>query len=115
MRWDSLETDPFARPVHWIGAVLDGKPLQITFADVTSGAETRGHRFHAPGKFALPAARKYLEQLREAAIAALARWQRRAESPLSDRAASDRARVVVRSCEGMLARLSAGQPQWMQG
>jgi len=55
-----------------------------------------------------------LEQLREAAIAALARWQRRAESPLSDRAASDRARVVVRSCEGMLARLSAGQPQLMQ-
>lgn len=53
-------------------------------------------------------------QLRAAAIAALARWQRRAESPLSDRAASDRARVVVRSCEGMLARLSAGQPQLMQ-
>jgi hypothetical protein len=50
-------------------------------------------------------------QLREAVIAALARWQRRAESPLSDRAASDRARVVVRSCEGMLARLSVGQDQ----
>jgi hypothetical protein len=52
-------------------------------------------------------------QLREAVIAALARWQRRAESPLSDRAASDRARVVVRSCEGMLARLAAGQDQLM--
>jgi hypothetical protein len=50
-------------------------------------------------------------QLREAVIAALARWQRRAESPLSDRAASDRARVVVRSCEGMLARLADGQDQ----
>ena len=47
------------------------------------------------------------DQLRDAVTAALARWQRRAESPLSDRAASDRARVVVRSCEGMLARLSA--------
>ena len=46
------------------------------------------------------------DQLREAVITALTRWQRRAESPLSDRAASDRARVVVRSCEGMLARLS---------
>ncbi|MFY9808505.1 MAG: dynamin family protein [Pseudonocardiaceae bacterium] len=43
--------------------------------------------------------------LREAVTAALARWQRRAQSPLSDRAATDRARVVVRSCEGMLARL----------
>ncbi|MBV8539839.1 MAG: dynamin family protein [Pseudonocardiales bacterium] len=47
--------------------------------------------------------------LREAAIAALARWQRRAESPLSDRTASERARVVVRSCEGMLARLAQDQ------
>src|SRR5438270_797062 len=34
MRWDSLETDPFARPVHWIVATLDGKPLQVQFADV---------------------------------------------------------------------------------
>jgi hypothetical protein len=51
------------------------------------------------------------DQLREAVIAALARWRRRAESPLSDRAASDRARVVVRSCEGMLARLSAAHDQ----
>lgn len=47
--------------------------------------------------------------LREAAIAALARWQRRAESPLSDRVTSGQARVVVRSCEGMLARLSREQ------
>ena len=47
--------------------------------------------------------------LREAVTAALARWQRRAESPLSDRAAGDRARVVVRSCEGMLVRLSRDQ------
>ena len=27
MRWGSLETDAFARPVHWIAAALDGKPL----------------------------------------------------------------------------------------
>lgn len=52
-------------------------------------------------------------QLRDAVIAALTRWQRRAESPLADRAASDRARVIVRSCEGMLARLSVGHDQLM--
>ncbi len=55
------------------------------------------------------------EQLREAVIAALGRWQRRAENPLSDRAASDRARVVVRSCEGMLARLTDRRDQLIQG
>ena len=44
-------------------------------------------------------------QVRSAALEALSRWQRRAESPLSGRNVADAARVVVRSCEGMLADL----------
>lgn len=43
------------------------------------------------------------EDLREAARDALHRWKRRAESPLTGRAAADAARVVVRTCEGILA------------
>ena len=43
------------------------------------------------------------DELWAAALDALARWQRRAESPLSTRAVSDVARLVVRSCEGVLA------------
>src|SRR3954464_5324352 len=54
MRWDSLEKDPFARPVHWIIALLDGKPLPVQFADVRSGTETRGHRFHAAKAVTVP-------------------------------------------------------------
>jgi len=45
-------------------------------------------------------------ELREAALAAVVRWQRRAESPLSSRATADAARVVVRSAEGLVARLT---------
>ena len=45
-------------------------------------------------------------ELRQAALEALARWHRRAENPLSGRAAADACRVVVRSCEGMVARLT---------
>lgn len=45
------------------------------------------------------------DELRAAALDAVVRWQRRAESPLASRATADAARVVVRSCEGMLARL----------
>jgi hypothetical protein len=78
--------------------------------DARSDAERLlgGHGAATPNRLGLepdadPAA------LREAVTAALARWQRRAQSPLSDRAATDRARVVVRSCEGMLARLSGDQ------
>ena len=46
------------------------------------------------------------DQLRAAALEAVTRWQRRAESPMSSRAVSDVARLVVRSCEGVLADLS---------
>ncbi len=47
------------------------------------------------------------DELRQAALEALARWRRRAENPLSGRAVADACRVVVRSCEGMVARLSS--------
>jgi Dynamin family len=78
--------------------------------DVRSDAERLlgGHGAATPNRLGL-APDADPAQLREAVIAALARWQRRAESPLSDRAASDRARVVVRSCEGMLDRLFRDQ------
>jgi glycyl-tRNA synthetase beta chain len=75
MRWDSLETDAFARPVHWIAATLDGKQLELSFADVTSGTQTRGHRFHAPQEIPLPAAASYVDILREAHV--LADWEER--------------------------------------
>jgi hypothetical protein len=45
------------------------------------------------------------DELRAAALDAVTRWQRRAESPMSGRAVSDVARLVVRSCEGVLAGL----------
>ncbi|MGH3799192.1 MAG: dynamin family protein [Pseudonocardiaceae bacterium] len=45
-------------------------------------------------------------ELRQAALEALARWHRRAENPLSGRTTADACRVVVRSCEGMVARLA---------
>jgi hypothetical protein len=44
-------------------------------------------------------------ELRDVALDALQRWRRRAESPLAGRQVSDSARVVVRSCEGLLAGL----------
>ncbi len=45
-------------------------------------------------------------ELRQAALEALGRWRRRGENPLSSRAVADACRVVVRSCEGMVARLT---------
>ncbi len=48
-----------------------------------------------------------LPALHEAALAELDRWQRRAENPMLSRVAADACRVVVRTCEGLLAGLSA--------
>ncbi|MEQ3554921.1 dynamin family protein [Pseudonocardia nematodicida] len=42
----------------------------------------------------------------DAATEALRRWRRRAESPLTGRASAEAARIVVRSCEGLLATRS---------
>ena len=72
MRWDALEGDPFARPVHWILATLDGAVVPVSFADVSSGDRTRGHRFHSTGTFPV---QSYVETLREHRV--LADWDER--------------------------------------
>jgi hypothetical protein len=46
------------------------------------------------------------EELRDELLASIARWQRRAENPLSSRDASDAARVLIRTCEGWLATVA---------
>jgi hypothetical protein len=48
-----------------------------------------------------------LAEWRAAALDARDRWQRRAESPLTTRPTADACRIVVRSCEGLLAALTA--------
>jgi hypothetical protein len=44
-------------------------------------------------------------KLRAEAAQTLTRWRRRAENPVSVRAVADAARVVVRTCEGIIAAL----------
>jgi predicted GTPase len=43
------------------------------------------------------------DEVRQAAMAALARWQRKAENPLTSKDMSDASRVLVRACEAILA------------
>jgi serine/threonine-protein kinase len=76
---------PF-RPADWheVEAVLG--------AYGTSAAERAGLPVDAP-----------LPDVRAALVAALDKWQRRAESPMSSRALADAARVLIRTCEGLLA------------
>jgi glycyl-tRNA synthetase beta chain len=41
----SLDGPRFIRPIRWVVAVLDGKPMKLTIAGIASGNVTRGHRF----------------------------------------------------------------------
>jgi glycyl-tRNA synthetase beta chain len=46
MRWGSGEAQ-FVRPVHWLVMLLGREVIPARILDVSSGNETRGHRFHA--------------------------------------------------------------------
>lgn len=63
MRWDrSGET--FARPVLWLLLLLDGKAVSMSFADVKSGDESRGHRFMSPERFKVTSKSQFLSELK---------------------------------------------------
>ncbi len=50
MRWGS-EKVSFARPIHYIVAILNGKILPFKFGSIKSGNKTVGHRFMSPESF----------------------------------------------------------------
>lgn len=47
MRWGSLSVS-FARPIHWIVAILGEEVLNFTYGDIRSGNRSLGHRFMSP-------------------------------------------------------------------
>jgi len=49
MTWTGLEGPRFIRPIRWVVAVLDGKPMKFCIAGIPAGNTTRGHRFLGPG------------------------------------------------------------------
>jgi hypothetical protein len=46
-----------------------------------------------------------ISEVRQALQNAIGRWQRRAESPMSSRDVADAARVIIRTCEGLLVNV----------
>ncbi len=45
MTWTGLQGARFIRPIRWLLALLDGKPLKFSFGGVAAGDTTAGHRF----------------------------------------------------------------------
>jgi glycyl-tRNA synthetase beta chain len=61
MRWGDLDVR-FARPIHWIVALFDGKVVPFTFGNIGSRNVSRGHRFMANSEFQVRDFGNYLDE-----------------------------------------------------
>jgi glycyl-tRNA synthetase beta chain len=67
MRWGSSDV-AFGRPIHWIVALLGNDVIDLTYAGVKSGRQTRGHRFLAPATFDVASSGEYVALLAKAHV-----------------------------------------------
>ncbi len=69
MRWADLPVE-FARPIHYLLALLGEKVVTFIVGDVKSGRYTRGHSFMSPKKIKIARAEDYLDTLRKTHVIA---------------------------------------------
>ena len=63
MRW-CASADNFARPIRWMVCLYDGCSVPLSYADVTSGNRSFGHRYMAPDAFAVTGREQYLKEMK---------------------------------------------------
>ena len=68
-RWGSTH-ETFVRPVRWICCLLGADVVPVSFADVTSGNVTRGHRVLGPGEHVVAEPAAYVATLEAAHVLA---------------------------------------------
>ncbi len=64
MRWGNRDIK-FARPIHWILAILDGEVVPFEVDGIKSTNLTRGHRFMSPGAFRVKDFESYMHQTKD--------------------------------------------------
>lgn len=69
MKWGSQQ-ERFCRPVRWLVALLGEQVLEFSFAGVTAGALSRGHRFLGSSRVAINSPAEYAETLRREYVVA---------------------------------------------
>jgi glycyl-tRNA synthetase beta chain len=67
MRWGNSDVT-FARPIHWITAVYEGKVVPFRIGELESGTCSYGHRFLSPRSFEVKDSASYLESTRKARL-----------------------------------------------
>lgn len=63
MRWAALPVT-FARPVHWLTALLGSEVVDFRYGDLVSSNQSFGHRFMSPEWIAFESYDQHMEQLR---------------------------------------------------
>ena len=64
MYWTGVKGARFIRPIRWIVALLDGKVIPVSFADVRSGNRTEGHRSLGKGAILVASPADYEAKLK---------------------------------------------------
>ena len=67
MIWEQSKVK-FARPIRWILCLYGEELVDFSYAGLTSGRETRGHRFLNPGPFVVNSPAHYFTCLEEAGV-----------------------------------------------
>lgn len=67
MRWGD-HAYGFARPLHWLVALLGGTVARIEVLGIRAGRHSRGHRFHAPGDISFAQPQDYVQAMRSAFV-----------------------------------------------
>ncbi|MBV9332319.1 MAG: glycine--tRNA ligase subunit beta, partial [Alphaproteobacteria bacterium] len=70
MRWPAGGLARWVRPLHSIACVFDAEPVVFTFAGVTSGGTTAGHRYLSSGPIVLRKIDEYESRLKNACVLA---------------------------------------------
>jgi glycyl-tRNA synthetase len=69
MRWGSLDIH-YARPIHWIAALLGEKIIPFQYGDVLSNRFSFGHAQLKPKKITLKSAKDYVRELKKHCVLA---------------------------------------------
>ncbi len=64
MYWTGPKGLHFIRPIRWVVAMLDGKPLRVIFDGVPGGRFSAGHRFLGKSKVPIQGTKDYFRKLK---------------------------------------------------
>ena len=114
MRWgaasESTASLRWVRPLHQIVALLGEEIVPVTIDGISSGATTKGHRFHHPGPITIGGAHDYAEKLRACHVIVDHEERERIVREGAEKAARDAGLQLVAD-EGLVVE-NAGLTEW---